>query len=276
MTKIFYFSGTGNSFRIAKKLAEKLHNCDLAGITREPVENIENIDVAGVVFPVYYFGLPEIVENFFVKNKFRKDSFLFIIVTRGVPLSGGVKNQLQNIVDNKISFFRYLTMGDNFVIDFWNASSDRLKKLRNRKSDIEIDKIAFSITNKVVSRKFSLVDYFGFITRNFPRYGYKTYRNKIYNSDAFFNVNTDICIKCKKCFNSCPLKNLRLNNKIQWMHSNCQLCLACYHCCPVNAIQYNNGYLSTTGKKQYWNFILTIHTNIISDNQQYRSSNFQY
>ena len=253
MAKIFYFSGTGNSYKVAQKLGIKIDDCELIKITYEIKNEIYEDDIIGIIFPVYYFGLPKVVEDFLINFDIESNSFLFVIATRGIPFAGGVRKQLINILGNKLSYFQYITMGDNFNIDFWNSSSNKIKELRNSQCDAIIRKIAMSINNRLSKRKFTLIDFLWFITHRFPRYGYKTYLNKVYNSDNCFNVNTEICTGCNKCVKSCPVGNVRFDKKVQWMHKNCQLCLACYHCCPVNAVQYNNGYLTTRGKRQYWN-----------------------
>lgn len=254
MAKIFYFSGTGNSYRVARGLSDRLDNCELVRIDiNEAIIDIDE-DVVGVVFPLYYFGMPRIVESFFKNYRFKKDCYLFVIVTRGVPFAGGARRQLLDNLTNKISYLQYMTMGDNFNIDFWDSSSVRVRESRNKKADMAIEKIASLITNRKVKRGFVLVDYLWFITKYIPRYGYNAYLEKMYNSDNFFNIDSSSCIKCSKCVRSCPVNNVIIEDEVKWMHQNCQLCLACYHCCPVNAIQYNNGRFNTIGKGQYWNY----------------------
>lgn len=254
MAKIFYFSATGNSYRIAKRLCQKIPDCEVTRITHKTTPRFIDDEVVGIVFPVYYFGLPEMVAAFLERIQITNTSYLFVIATRGVLGAGGVKNQVSKKIQGKVSYFQYVTMGDSFNLDFWNSSSEKVKDLRNRQSDIAVDKIAQSIQNREIRKKYALVDYLGFITDRFPRYGYKTYENKVYNSDNCFQVDMKICTSCRKCIKSCPVNNLQFDSKPQWKRQNCQLCLACFHCCPVNAIQYTNGALSTIGKSQYWNY----------------------
>lgn len=65
---IFYFSGTGNSYAIAKSIAEGLKG-RLAPIA--PLVNEDDIDVdtdsIGIVFPVFYTDVPNIVRVFISK-----------------------------------------------------------------------------------------------------------------------------------------------------------------------------------------------------------------
>ncbi|SIR09457.1 hypothetical protein SAMN05920897_1385 [Alkalispirochaeta americana] len=75
MAKIFYFSGTGNSYLVAKKLGMKIENCELIKITYEIKREIYEDDIIGIVFPVYYFGLPKIVENFLINFDFKSSGY---------------------------------------------------------------------------------------------------------------------------------------------------------------------------------------------------------
>lgn len=67
-TKIFYFSGTGNTFALAKEIADRI-GADLISIPKVMKEGNINIDAEniGIIFPSYLApisGLPLIVERF--------------------------------------------------------------------------------------------------------------------------------------------------------------------------------------------------------------------
>jgi hypothetical protein len=164
-TKLFYFSGTGNSFRIAKQLSDKLSDCSLIRIQKDTsTQLIQDGDVVGLVFPVYYFGLPQVVELFLQNMRYKKISYLFIIATRGVPFAGGIRNQLLKYTSANLSYFQYITMGDNFNLDFWNSSSNKVRLSRNKNSDREVEKIALAVSQRKKARRFALVDYLWVLT----------------------------------------------------------------------------------------------------------------
>lgn len=51
--------------------------------------------------------------------------------------------------------------------------------------------------------------------------------------------NNDKCIKCKKCFNECPVNAIKMND---YPARNVNKCIYCYHCamaCPKGAITYS-------------------------------------
>ncbi|MCK5773172.1 MAG: flavodoxin family protein, partial [Thermoplasmata archaeon] len=73
MNKLYYFTGTGNSLWVAKQLAKQLSNFSIEPIANLLSDNkkIENpdSDMIGLVFPVYIFGPPLIVNRFINKLK---------------------------------------------------------------------------------------------------------------------------------------------------------------------------------------------------------------
>ena len=80
---ILYFSGTGNSLYVAKKLAE------LTGDTAVPIsaihERCQRIQdrIIGFVFPVYFGDLPEPVQDFIRQVRFQKSTYFYGIATCG-------------------------------------------------------------------------------------------------------------------------------------------------------------------------------------------------
>ena len=64
-TKLFYFSGTGNSYTVAKEISSEL-KCE--SIPVQKFSSSETIDLdaekVGFVFPVFYMRIPRIVERF--------------------------------------------------------------------------------------------------------------------------------------------------------------------------------------------------------------------
>ena len=258
---IYYFSGTGNSHRVAKAVCDGLENAELVNIAKEQSSKHDSsTGVIGIVFPLYYFGLPVIVEKFLRQLEIPPNAYVFIIVTRGVSMAGGARRQLDTVFSAKgrtYQYFRYITMGNNFPFHFFNGSTEELRELRNQKADEKAAAIVSNIKAKKQSRVFAIPDYppFPVITSNLPIFGYKHFL-QIYNRDVCFKVDEAHCNGCKKCERACPTDNIEVSSKVIWKHENCQMCLACYNCCPKNAVQYIDPHnkVNTRGKRQYWNF----------------------
>jgi len=260
---IYYFSGTGNSYRVAKKICDSLENSKLINIAKEQISSHDNTsETIGIVFPLYYFGIPVIVEEFLLQLKIPENAYVFVMVTRGQPMAGGAKRQLDTAFHasgRTYNFLRYVTMGNNYSFHAFNGSNENVKVRRNKKADEKILTFLADIKAKRQSRIFSILDYppFPTITYKIPTYGYRHFL-QVYNQDTCFKVDESLCNRCKKCERACPTDNIEVGSKVEWKHTNCQMCLACYNCCPKNAIQYvdpwNN--VDTKGKRQYWNFKL--------------------
>ena len=80
---IYFFTGTGNSLKIAKDLAEKLKDSELIPIAK--VWQMENListsEKVGFIFPLYYFGLPKIIHEFVNKLDLSESNYIFTVIT---------------------------------------------------------------------------------------------------------------------------------------------------------------------------------------------------
>ena len=55
--RIYFFTGTGNSLKVAKEIAAGLGDCDVAAIQKNMDVTIPaGLERIGFVFPVYYWG----------------------------------------------------------------------------------------------------------------------------------------------------------------------------------------------------------------------------
>lgn len=86
---IFYFTGTGNSLYVAKKIQEvdggKLIDMGEALHENNFNYNIEKGEKVGIIFPNYFWGLPTIVVDFVKKLKIEtnENPFIYTIITCG-------------------------------------------------------------------------------------------------------------------------------------------------------------------------------------------------
>ena len=81
-TKIFYFTGTGNSLSVARDIGNELEDAELVSIPGVVNGNIESDDPAvGIVFPVYMWGMPNMVVDFIQKLKISRDQYIFAVAT---------------------------------------------------------------------------------------------------------------------------------------------------------------------------------------------------
>ena len=81
---IYCFSGTGNSLKVAKDVAEGLGDTEIIQMCTKNM-NINNTtsNKIGFVFPVYASGIPLLVKEFIKDIKLIKDVYVYTVVTFG-------------------------------------------------------------------------------------------------------------------------------------------------------------------------------------------------
>ena len=77
---IYYFSGTGNSHYVAEVLSKSLQDT-IQSI--ESAQSIQQDEIIGIVTPVYFFGLPDIVKDFLERLSVSSKTYFYLVVTYG-------------------------------------------------------------------------------------------------------------------------------------------------------------------------------------------------
>ena len=86
-TTIYYFTGTGNSQWAATTIGETLKDTELVsipGVMRQENPIVPPSGRVGVVCPVYFGGLPLIVNRFLEKIDLRNSVYTFGVITCGL------------------------------------------------------------------------------------------------------------------------------------------------------------------------------------------------
>ncbi len=237
---IFYFSGSGNSHFVASSIAEKL-DIPLVSVAECLKKNCLDFDLrdskyCGFVFPVYFWGLPFII-NKFLKNislNINKDTYFFVVFTCGGATGRADKKiiKLLNKKDIKLSSIFSVKQIDIFVPIFKIPEKNKIDEVI-AKSQIEIENIINHIKN-LNTGDFNQNK--GFLPLTSTLLLYPTYF--YYRKTVKFRVSAS-CITCKKCEKVCPLNVIEMvDNKPFWKIKQCTLCFSCLHICPVAAIDY--------------------------------------
>ncbi|MCQ2525061.1 MAG: EFR1 family ferrodoxin [Lachnospiraceae bacterium] len=241
---IFYFTGTGNSLYVAKRILgndEKLINIADAINNNEFEYSIGNGESVGFIFPVYFYTVPEIVRNFIAKTTIVGAEYIYAVITCGVGISqsGAVLNKLLKEKGLNLSYVEPLLMPDNSML-FYQIPSleencrvlDNAEKIiMNIKSDINKHEKRYVGNNTFAS------DFIGI--------SYKLCLNtkKFYADEK--------CVGCGLCERICPQKVIELNGgKPHWTKKKCSKCSACINRCPKSAIQFGR---MTKNRNRYAN-----------------------
>jgi ferredoxin len=243
---IFYFTGTGNSLKVAKDVANVITDCKIVSMAAYKEDDcLNNMERIGFVFPVYG-SLPNFVNKFISKIEFpqNKDIYYFTVVTCGYFKWNSIPTL------NKILLEKGITLNASFdvkmvanAIGLYNISDnvDKILKKSQKKIDLIAEKIRLKETKKIKKRN-PLI----FWPDNFV---------KLYPMmDKDFNVSTD-CKCCGICEKVCPAKNIEIKNGQPGFKHNCEQCLACIHHCPSEALNIGN---KTQNRKRYINPNITL------------------
>jgi ferredoxin len=224
---IFYFTSTGNSLAVAKRIGGNLISIP------QIIDNREmhyKDDAIGVVFPVYSNAPPRMVRQFLDKVSFEAD-YLFAIGTYG-NLPGACMYNLQKNAEKRGFRFDYLNgllMVDNFLPVF--EIDAQIVKLPKKKTEAMTAKIVADIQNRK-----QLQAKAGLVSRALA-FVLKSLGSTDKNAQSYM-VNGQ-CVKCGVCAKVCPAKNIAVTDKVRFS-DHCEACLACVHLCPQNAIHLKN------------------------------------
>ena len=261
-TTLYYFTGTGNSLKMAKDISRNLENSECVSIPKVLRQNqkIEATEVIGIVFPKYYFGVPQIVLEFIDKVNLDKTKYIFVVVTFAKGLPGGALSQMKKALYLKrksIDSGFYVRMVDNFILWTWDVTSEKKQKSLHKNAEIKAEKIANIVSERESKIDKSLMEYIGPVIFN-----YKGFLRKVNTEDKEFYVTED-CNSCGLCAKVCSVKNIEMvDGKPKWMSLTCQRCLACLHLCPKKSVQFGE---KTKKRSRYINPFIKINELINED-----------
>lgn len=238
LTKIFYFSGTGNSLFAARQIAAKLDNVELVAISKS-MNNFDSIEAEriGFVFPVYAWGLPRIVADFVKQIKLSGEEYTFAVATCG-GTPGNTLIQLKGLLnenggDLKAGFavreasYTFLE-GNIFMKLMRNIAGEPPLPFAERLSEI-IEVVENKQQHKLETSS-KLANLLGGMI-------HKGAIKQFKEAAADF-WSTEDCNLCGKCVELCPRDNISLVDDSPAWGDNCELCFACIQWCPEEAIEY--------------------------------------
>ena len=244
-TTLFYFSGTGNSLKVARDLAVELSDTQVVSIAAAIQKDIDvSSECIGIIYPVYMFGMPLIVNRFIKKLKNLEGKYIFAIATCGgmAANSLGQTERECKAQGIKLSAGFIVKMPGNYTPLYEAIAVEKQNDLFEKEKE-RIKEIANIVRNKqshVIEHNSPLINWlFSGI--------YKLGSSHIPTCDKNFWPDAN-CNGCGVCVKVCPVSNIELvEDKPKWQNK-CEQCFACLQWCPQKSIQYKK---STKGRKRY-------------------------
>ncbi len=245
---ILYFSGTGNSEYIAKRMAKILNEecIDL-------FERIRNKDYSTIVCdrlraivcaPTYAWRIPHILTDYLKKTPLRLCADLYFLMTCGDDIGNAEKylKKLSEEMKKDYMGCAYFRMPENYIAMFTAPNDEQASRII-AKSEDKINEIA-----KLISKNQRLpkveVNAVGKLKSGIVNTAF--YSICVKSKDFYA---TDECISCGKCEKLCPLSNITMKDgKPEW-GKECTHCMACICKCPAKAIEYGK---KSQGKNRYY------------------------
>ena len=245
-TTIYYFSGTGNSLKVARDLAALLGDTELVFIPSALKNNyFPPTGRLVIIYPVYMWGQPLIVSRFIDHLPQPKAGYVFSIATYGM-VAGSALKQTSRELDKKgykLSSAFALRMPGNYTPLYGAPGKDKQEKLF-QKARLRIKEIA-QIVREGKGRPPETSSFC--ITPGLTNFIYKMGSKQIPGADKDFWIK-ETCNHCGIYARVCPVNNIILQEgKPIWRH-HCEQCLSCLQWCPQETIQLGK---RTPHRKRY-------------------------
>lgn len=233
---ILYFTGTGNSEYVAKRIGKETDDIVLnlfEKLRKEDFSEINSKNPWVIVTPTYAWRIPNILREWLKRTNLSGNPNIYFVMTCGGSIGNAGKYLKSLCADKGMNYFGCfeVVMPENYIALFTTPSKDKALKIIAEAEKI-IDKAAFAINNGEQFPNISVTtaDKLNSGVVNNIFYPLFVHAKKFYATDA--------CISCGKCVKVCPLNNIHIENSRPIWGKACTHCMACICRCPKEAIEY--------------------------------------
>ena len=243
---ILYFSGTGNSKYVAKRIADALGdalvnlNDRIKASDTSPVETDERLII---VTPTYAWRIPRVVRDWLRKTELRGAKQVWFVMSCGSEIGNAAQYNHELCQKKQLTYMgtAQIIMPENYIAMFNVPQAEEAWQIV-AKAEPDIDR---AISDIVANQAFpqprnNLYDRFmsGPVNPIF----YKCF----VKANAF--TASGACIGCGQCAKRCPMNNVAIKDGKPVWGRNCTHCMACICYCPVSAIEYGK---KSVGQPRY-------------------------
>lgn len=244
---ILYFSGTGNSRYVAKRLGEALQDevVSMNGCLRSGERGAFQSETPYVIVtPTYAWRMPRVVRAFLEQAALTGSRDTYFVLTCGGAVGNAAADAAQLCAEKGLRFcgLQPVVMPDNYLVMFPVPAPDEAARIvRAAAPAIRQAADCIRAREPFPARRAGLGGRLLSALVN-PLFYLQPQR------DRAFTVS-DACIGCGRCAALCPLGNIRLEQGRPVYGGNCTHCMACISACPVRAIEYGR---ATRGRQRHY------------------------
>lgn len=240
--ELYYFSSTGNSLAVARDVAKEIDgNC----IPFVSVKNQENIkteaDSIGLVFPLYDFKYPRIVEECVKKMENLSSKYIFAVCTYAIAPSRSLL-ELKKVIEAQGG-----TLSGGFAVKMPHSGIASASVGSKEKDQLlfeawELRKI--NVINYVTNKEEGKIESTPAALNFFRKEMLKAFPTlftflKIALFKGFHALDYtagEECNGCSICRRICPVGNITMEGERPIWGYHCMNCFSCYHWCPKQTI----------------------------------------
>jgi ferredoxin/flavodoxin len=266
-TSIYYFSGTGNSFIVAKEISE-IVEADLVRISEimnNEADFIIESNRIGIVFPSYLSalsGFPLIVERFVKSISNIASLKIFAVCTCGgyecvnaLPSLAKLKKVIRSCGGKLSAEFSVRLPMNNLDYDHIPIPIERDQVKIIERGKKRVKNIGYRIIKNKGSKNKSAKQVFNILMQplymlmrpsimkslkemaEIPSDTKLPYSQLIPLTDKSIVVE-ESCNACGICVKVCPVKNIKITGRKPVFQHTCEMCFSCDEWCPSNAIHH--------------------------------------
>ena len=243
---ILYYSGTGNSRYVARRMADALHEplCNMndrikAGDTA-PVETGARLII---VTPTYAWRIPRIVQDWLLRTALTGAAQAWFVMTCGSEIGSAGKYNRALCQEKHLTCMgtAQIIMPENYIAMFNAPQAEEARQIVARaEPDIDRAIAAVRAGTAFPPTRDNLYDRFMSGPVN------PIFYSCFVKAKAF--TVSDACVGCGQCAARCPTNNIALQNGRPVWGGSCTHCMACICYCPAAAIEYGK---KSLGKSRY-------------------------
>ena len=243
---ILYFSGSGNSKYVARRLADALGEplCSMndrikSGDTT-PVETGKRLII---VTPTYAWRIPRIVREWLLSTVLTGAKQAWFVMTCGSEIGNAGKYNHALCQEKGLTCMgtAQIIMPENYIAMFDAPQAAEARQIV-AKAEPDIDRAIAAIAagEQFPPTRNNLYDRFMSGPVN------PIFYSCFVKAKAF--TASDACVGCGQCAERCPMSNITLQNERPLWGGSCTHCMACICYCPTEAIEYGK---KSPGKPRY-------------------------